>query len=67
MNHIIFGKKVEGPEFLGNEFIKTNLNNITPNDTKIYLKEKYLFKSIRNKKFNNININNITSNILFFI
>ena len=56
-------KKVEGTEFLGNEFIKTNLNNITPNDAKIYLKEKYLFKSIRNKKFkyDNVNINNITS------
>lgn len=54
-------KKVDGTEFLGYEFEKTFSNNLFKIKNRNKLKEKYLFRSLINRKLLSNNINSISN------
>ena len=56
-------KKVEGTEFLGNDFKKTYSNEPIKNKIINKLRGKFLFKSIINKRYINNNYNNYNKSI----
>ena len=59
-------KKVEGTEFLGNDFKKTYSKELISNKFNHNIKDKYLLKSIFNKRFLNKKNNNNTNGIINF-
>ena len=59
-------KKVEGTEFLGNDFKKTYSKELISNKFNHNIKDKYLLKSIFNKRFLNKKNNNNANGIINF-